>query len=70
MSSTSPQIMVVTSDGGFFVFQIDMENGGEGHLVKQFSYVYPRVSLPSLHANAPLSVLEGDDKLEASSYGP
>jgi autophagy-related protein 18 len=37
MSSTSPQIMVVTSDGGFYVFNIDLEQGGEGFLVKQFS---------------------------------
>ena len=37
MSSTSPQVMVVTSDGGFYVFNIDMEQGGEGYLVKQFS---------------------------------
>ncbi|ORY64259.1 protein-vacuolar targeting protein Atg18 [Pseudomassariella vexata] len=52
MSSTSPQVMVVTSDGGFYVFNIDMEQGGEGYLVKQFS------------------VFEGDDKLDASNYGP
>jgi len=52
MSSNSPQVMVVTSDGGFYVFNINMEHGGEGYLVKQFS------------------VLEGDDKLDASSYGP
>jgi len=39
MSSNSPQVMVVTSDGGFYVFSIDMEQGGEGFLVKQFSYV-------------------------------
>lgn len=38
MSSSSPQVMVVTSDGGFYVFNIDMEQGGEGYLVKQFSY--------------------------------
>lgn len=37
MSSNSPQVMVVTSDGGFYVYNIDMENGGEGYLVKQFS---------------------------------
>lgn len=37
MSSSSPQVMVTTSDGGFYVFNIDMENGGEGYLVKQFS---------------------------------
>ncbi|KAM0630795.1 hypothetical protein ACHAPW_006184 [Verticillium nonalfalfae] len=37
MSSNSPQVMVVTSDGGFYVFNIDMEQGGEGYLLKQFS---------------------------------
>lgn len=37
MSSSSPQVMVVTNDGSFYVFNIDMENGGEGVLVKQFS---------------------------------
>lgn len=37
MSSSSPQVMIVTSDGGFYVFNIDMENGGEGVLVKQYS---------------------------------
>jgi autophagy-related protein 18 len=37
MSSNFPQVMVVTSDGGFYVFNIDMENGGEGVLVKQYS---------------------------------
>ncbi|KAK2038537.1 protein-vacuolar targeting protein Atg18 [Colletotrichum somersetense] len=51
MSSSSPQVMVVTSDGGFYVYNIDMEHGGEGYLVKQFS------------------VVDGDDKLDASSYG-
>ena len=39
MSSNSPQVMVVTSDGGFYVYNIDMQRGGEGYLVKQFSYV-------------------------------
>ncbi|KAI0403007.1 protein-vacuolar targeting protein Atg18 [Xylaria palmicola] len=37
MSSSSPQVMVVTSDGSFYVFNIDMEHGGEGYLVKRFS---------------------------------
>lgn len=41
MSSSSPQVMVVTSDGGFYVYNIDMEQGGEGFLVRQFSYVGP-----------------------------
>lgn len=39
MCSSSPQVMVVTSDGSFYVYNIDMEHGGEGYLVRQFSYV-------------------------------
>ncbi|KAJ3569738.1 hypothetical protein NPX13_g5982 [Xylaria arbuscula] len=37
MSSSSPQVMVVTSDGSFYVYNIDMEHGGEGYLIKRFS---------------------------------
>jgi autophagy-related protein 18 len=37
MSSSSPHVMVVTSDGGFYVFAVDIENGGECELVKQYS---------------------------------
>ncbi|OAA59674.1 protein-vacuolar targeting protein [Niveomyces insectorum RCEF 264] len=52
MNNNSPQVMVVTSDGSFNVFHIDMEHGGEGYLMKQ------------------ASILDGDDRLESSSYGP
>ncbi|CAK7197767.1 autophagy protein [Sporothrix eucalyptigena] len=51
MSSNNPQVMVVTSDGGFNVFNINMEAGGEGYLADHFS------------------ILDGDDKLDASAYG-
>ena len=37
MSSNSPQVMVVTSDGGFNVFNINMDTGGEGYLADHFS---------------------------------
>ena len=37
MSSNSPQVMVVTSEGQYYVFNIDLENGGEGTLTKQFN---------------------------------
>lgn len=37
MSSSSPQVMVVTSDGKFYVYNINMETGGEGYLVRQYS---------------------------------
>lgn len=37
MSSNTPQIMVVTNEGGFYVFGIDLAKGGEGVLLKQYS---------------------------------
>ncbi|KKK23222.1 hypothetical protein AOCH_004800 [Aspergillus ochraceoroseus] len=37
MSSNTPQVMVVTSDGNFYVFSIDLSKGGEGTLIKQYS---------------------------------
>lgn len=36
LSSNSPQAMVVTSDGHFYVYGIDLEKGGEGTLVKVY----------------------------------
>lgn len=37
MSSNTPQVMVVTNDGNFYVFSIDLSKGGEGTLIKQYS---------------------------------
>lgn len=37
LSATSPQIMVVTSEGFFYVYNVNMESGGECVLVKQYS---------------------------------
>jgi autophagy-related protein 18 len=37
MSSNTPQVMVVTSEGNFYVFSIDLVQGGEGTLTKQYS---------------------------------
>ena len=37
MSNSSPQVMVITSEGNFLVFNIDLESGGEGTLTKQYS---------------------------------
>ncbi|KAJ5629609.1 Autophagy-related protein 18 [Penicillium herquei] len=39
MSNNTPQVMVVTSDGNFYVFNIDLSKGGEGTLTKQYSVV-------------------------------
>ena len=36
MSSSSPNVMVVTNEGRFYVFGIDLEKGGEGTLVKVY----------------------------------
>lgn len=37
--STTPQVMVVTSEGYFYQYNIDLENGGECVLLKQYRYV-------------------------------
>lgn len=37
MSANSPQVMVVTNEGNFYVFTIDLAKGGEGTLSKQYS---------------------------------
>ena len=37
MSPNGPQVMVVTSEGNFYVFNIDVVKGGEGMLYKQYS---------------------------------
>lgn len=36
MSSSSPQVMIVTNEGHFYVFAIDLEKGGEGTLLKVY----------------------------------
>lgn len=36
-NSTTPQVMVVTSEGLFYSYAIDLENGGECVLQKSYS---------------------------------
>lgn len=36
MSGNSPQVLVVTNEGHFYVFGIDLEKGGEGTLLKVY----------------------------------
>jgi hypothetical protein len=38
-SRTVPQVMVISSEGMFQAYNIDLENGGECSLMKEFSYV-------------------------------
>ncbi|KAK2766928.1 autophagy protein [Arachnomyces sp. PD_36] len=47
MSSNTPQVMVVTSEGNFYVFNIDLSKGGEGTLTKQYSVIDPNDKLGS-----------------------
>lgn len=37
LSGTLPHVMVISSDGYFYAYSIDLENGGECSLMKQFS---------------------------------
>ncbi|KIJ15193.1 hypothetical protein PAXINDRAFT_169336 [Paxillus involutus ATCC 200175] len=39
LSGTLPQVMVVSSEGYFYAYNIDLENGGECTLMKQYSLV-------------------------------
>ena len=40
MGNQAPSVMVATSEGGFFVYSVDLERGGEGTLVRRFEYVF------------------------------
>lgn len=37
LNNNGPQIMVVTSEGNYYIFNVDLEKGGEGTLYKQYS---------------------------------
>lgn len=37
--STLPQVMVISSEGYFYAYNIDLENGGECTLMRQYSLV-------------------------------
>ncbi|KAF1964581.1 WD40 repeat-like protein [Bimuria novae-zelandiae CBS 107.79] len=41
MRNDGPQIMVVTSDGTYYIFNIDLEKGGEGTLFKRYNIIEP-----------------------------
>lgn len=39
ISGTMPHVMVISSEGYFYSYNIDLENGGECSLMKQYRYV-------------------------------
>ncbi|KAF2708799.1 WD repeat domain phosphoinositide-interacting protein 2 [Pleomassaria siparia CBS 279.74] len=41
LSNSGPQVMVVTNEGNLYVFNVDLEKGGEGALFKQYSLLEP-----------------------------
>ncbi|KAF9930017.1 autophagy protein [Modicella reniformis] len=41
LSNSTPQVMVATSDGYLYQYNIDLENGGQCMLLKQFSLLEP-----------------------------
>lgn len=42
LNSSIPQVIVVTSEGFFYLYNIDLENGGECVLLKQHRYEWQR----------------------------
>ena len=42
-----PQVMVISSEGYFYSYNIDLENGGECSLMKQYRYVFSHLVLPT-----------------------
>lgn len=49
MANNAPHVMVATNEGDFYVYNVDLEKGGEGTLIRRFEYVD---SLPKLPATA------------------
>ncbi|EGN92573.1 putative phosphatidylinositol 3,5-bisphosphate-binding protein of the vacuolar membrane [Serpula lacrymans var. lacrymans S7.3] len=48
LSGTLPQVMVISSEGYFYSYNIDLENGGECSLMKQYRFV---LSIPAFLAD-------------------
>ncbi|KAF2188235.1 WD repeat domain phosphoinositide-interacting protein 2 [Zopfia rhizophila CBS 207.26] len=53
LSNNGPQVMVVTSEGNYYVFNVDLERGGEGTLFKQFSLLEPNELTASTSQDLP-----------------
>ena len=51
--SSMPQVMVLSSEGYFYSYNIDLENGGECSLMKQYRYIYP-LCLDAVRSTNPL----------------
>jgi len=48
LSNTTPQVMVVTNEGYFYQYNIDLENGGECVLLHQFSLLNDEMTTSSI----------------------
>lgn len=56
---TTPQVMVISSEGYFYSYNIDLENGGECSLMKQYRYVRSHRMFPL--SNVVLSLMDSAD---------
>ncbi|PPR08221.1 hypothetical protein CVT24_001236 [Panaeolus cyanescens] len=55
MSGTMPHVMVISSDGYFYSYSIDLEKGGECSLLKQYSLLDSSDELVGLEQRGQLS---------------
>ncbi|ORZ27626.1 WD40-repeat-containing domain protein [Lobosporangium transversale] len=53
LSNTTPQVMVATSDGYLYQYNIDLENGGQCVLLKQYSLLESSEESNDLHDQKP-----------------
>lgn len=53
--------MVISSEGYFYSYSIDLENGGECLLMKQYRYVHPHLEhhIPCAHVSCTASLILG-----------
>jgi hypothetical protein len=62
LSSTMPQVMVISSEGYFYSYNIDLENGGECSLMKQYRFVYNMSLLYKVLMEAYHSLLDSGEE--------
>jgi hypothetical protein len=57
-----PQVMVISAEGYFYLYNIDLENGGECSLIKQYRYV-PLTHSRFLSTHSISSLLESAEEV-------
>ena len=57
-----PQVMVISSEGYFYSYNIDLENGGECSLLKQYRYAFLHRNFFHNPDDARTSLLDSNDE--------